>query len=425
MAAEEEAVADQAELVPSAASRRLMQQVNDLGEQAEDPGTIPPIAPRYTKEGGSAPKDTPCRLPFTYGGRAYNDCTDVLAPDLGISADSFTEGDGWCPTGPGPSNEKWAPCAPAGFEPRRCVLSEWSVFEECPVTCGAGGTTRRVRSILEQGDYGCDILEETRACNTFACGAVVTVTGGIAIAGNPRGYGVAGPSGATDLEFAPISVAAMHQDGVDIVYSAGQQTMSSSPPIHRADITPDAITMTIAGQYLGARSISLPSAEGPSTDLFATTSENNVGKMDLSLVIKCEDWMTNSLNHWDSDPKSTGTPGRSNKLTVKLKAGGALATEWNWVAYRSVKKVGYTDFKTLADPQPWKGDLVKNAMCVRQTQNTDKALYTSEECCVTKYAPELVKPCGGEYPECSPLHDKVLDQWANAKCDLEDQLAQI
>jgi len=409
--------------------RRLLQAVSTLGEaqeeQVNDPGVVPPISPRYTTDGGKAPKDTPCRLPFTYGGRAYNDCTDVLAPDLGIGADSFTPANGWCPTGAGPGNDLWGPCAEAGFEPKRCVLSEWSVFEECPVTCGAGGITKRVRSVLEQGDYGCDILEETRACNTFACGAVVTVTGGLTYNGLPRGYGAKGINGGTDLEFAPVSVTAMHQDGVDIVYTAGQENPKASPPIHRADIKPDSISLTVAGQYLGARSIALNSDRGPSSELYATTTENNVGKIDLSLVIKCEDWMSNAMNHWDSDPLKTGEVKRSNKLTVQLKAGGSLSTEWNFVGYRRVKEVGFTDFKTLEDPQPWKGDLVKNAMCIRQTQVPEEGMYTSEECCVTKYAPTLVKPCGGQYPECSQLHEKVLDQWISAKRDLEGELAQF
>jgi len=224
-AEEEEAVQDEAALQPS--SRQLFQIVKNLGEAEADPGLIPPIAPRYTADGGTAPKDTPCRLPFTHGGRAYNDCID------------------------------------------------------------------------------------------------------------------------------------------------------------------------------------------------------NVGKIDLSLVIKCEDWMSNALNHWDSDPLKTGQVKRSNHLTVHLKGQGSLPSEWSFAAYRKVKSVAFRDFKTLEDPQPWNGDLVKNTMCMRQTQNPEQGLYTSEECCSTKYGPLLVKPCDGAFPECSPLHNKVLNQWQNAKSDLEDDLNQF
>jgi hypothetical protein len=281
---------------------------------------------------------------------------------------------------------------------------------------------KRVRTVVTAGDYGCGVLEESRACNTFTCAAVVTVTGGLNSAGLPRGYGPKGPSGNSDLEYAPVSVTAMTSAGVDVVFTAGQEHPTISPPIYRVDIAQDAISLMISGQYMGARSVALSSVAGPASELFATTNLNNVGKIDLTLMMKCEDWMTHGLNHWDSDPKNTGQLARSNQLRARLKIGGISESEWEFVAYRKSKRVSFPDFKTLEDPEPWKGNLVKNVLCMRETQKPEENRYTTEECCVSKYGPTLVKPCDGIYPECSGLHAKVLDQWASAKRDLEDEM---
>merc|ERR1719327_176873 len=99
-------------------------------------------------------------------------------------------------------------------------------------------------------------------------------------------------------------------------------------------------------------------------------------------------------------------------------AGGSHTTQWTFTAYRTVKEVEFSDFMTLEGPQ-WKGKIVKNTLCARETAHTgaeEGIAFTSEECCTEKAGPQLVKPCGGKFDECDDaIHARVLDQWENAK----------
>eukprot|EP00928_Gymnodinium_smaydae_P017931 TRINITY_DN16839_c0_g1_i1.p1 TRINITY_DN16839_c0_g1~~TRINITY_DN16839_c0_g1_i1.p1 ORF type:complete len:1540 (+),score=305.14 TRINITY_DN16839_c0_g1_i1:64-4620(+) len=56
--------------------------------------------------------------------------------------------------------------------PEDCVLSEWTVWNTCDVTCG-GGQTYRSRSMVSPPKHGghCDsgALQETKECNTLSC----------------------------------------------------------------------------------------------------------------------------------------------------------------------------------------------------------------------------------------------------------------
>jgi hypothetical protein len=404
IAEEEAAVADEAALQP--ASRALLQS--------------PAIVTRYTTEGGTAPKDSMCTIPFTAGGIAYNDCTSVPDEAMGITGVGPS---GWCPTGD-PKEPLWGPCAQPGYEPRKCVLSSWSRWESCPVTCGSGGKTSRFRTILAQGDYGCNSLNETRACNAFTCGASVTVAGGFTSDGEVRGFP---DKHGMDLDYEPVSVSAMHTHGTDVVFTAGGVTPISVPPIRRADITHESIRNTVVGTYMGAKSVQVLSPEGPSSELFATTSDNNIGKIDLSLMVECQPFLVQALNHWDSDPEKGGEMRRSQPIVLNLTTAGGHETQWTFAGYRKIKQLLYQDFRTL-EGEPWKGDVVKNVLCARETPVVQESelSFSTEECCVAKAGPSLVKPCGGEFAPCDVnIHAEVLDQWANAKAEVANELIKL
>lgn len=406
VAAEEAAVADEAALQPTA--RALLQS--------------PAIVSRYTVSGGTAPKDSICTIPFTAGGVAYNDCTNVPDEAMGITGIGPT---GWCPTGD-PKQPLWGPCAPSGYEPRKCVLSSWSLWEPCAVTCGSGGKTGRSRTIIEQGDYGCNNLNETRTCNAFTCGATVTVAGGFASDGSARGFP---DKHGLDTEYEPVSVSAMHTHGADVVFLAGGANPTSVPPIRRADISHDsgAIRNTVVGTYMGATSVGVLSPEGPSSELYATTSDHNIGKIDLSLMMECQPFLVQALNHWESDEEKSGEMRRSQPIVLNLTTSGGHATQWTFMGYRKIKALKYQDFSTL-EGEPWKGDVVKNVLCARETPVVQESelSFSTEECCVAKAGPNLIKPCGGEFAPCDVnIHAQVLDQWENAKSEVVNELIKL
>lgn len=403
IAAEEAAVADEAALQP--ASRSLQQS--------------PAIVTRYTIEGGTAPKDSVCTIPFTAAGIAYNDCTNV--PDEAMGITGVGPG-GWCPTG-NPKKPLWGPCAPAGYEPKQCKLTSWSSWKSCQVTCGSGGTTSRFRTIIEQGDYGCNNLNETRTCNAFTCGATVTIAGGFESDGSARGFkDLTG----LDTEYEPVSVAAMHSNGADVVFSAGASNPTSVPPIRRIDISRDAIRNAVVGTYMGAMSVAVLSPEGPSNQLYATTSDNNIGKIDLGLMVECQPFIVQALNHWESDQAKTGQVRRSQPIVLNLTAASGHKTQWTFLGYRKIKALKYKDFSTLGG-EPWKGDVVKNVLCARETPTLEDDLtFATEECCVHKAGPKLVKPCDGQFAPCDVnIHAKVLDQWENAKSEVANEMVML
>jgi len=403
IAAEEAAVADEAALSPSS---RSLQQARE-------------VVTRYTIQGGTAPKDSLCSIPFTAAGIAYNDCTNVPDEAMGITGIGPA---GWCPTGD-PEKPLWGPCAASGYEPKQCELTSWSRWDACQVTCGSGGTTNRFRSIIEQGDYGCNNLNETRSCNAFTCGATVTIAGGFDSYGTARGFisdmGI-------DNEYEPVSVTAMHSNGADVVFSAGASSPNSVPPIRRVDITADRIRNAVVGTYMGALSVTVLSPEGPDSKLYATTSDNNIGTIDLGLMVECQPFIVQALNHWDSDRLKTGEVRRSQPIVMNLTAASGHSSEWTFLGYRKIKALEYKDFRTL-EAQPWKGDVVKNVLCAKQTPTAgDDLAFTTEECCVHKAGPKLVKPCDGQFAPCDVnIHAKVLDQWETARNEVVDEMMML
>lgn len=55
--------------------------------------------------------------------------------------------------------------------PINCVVSAWSVWSACSLACGTGSTTRTrtVATVPQNGGTACPALQETQSCNTQPC----------------------------------------------------------------------------------------------------------------------------------------------------------------------------------------------------------------------------------------------------------------
>jgi len=372
-----------AEESPSVAARQL------LAEAAP--------ATRFTAKGGSSPKDLKCTLPFKYGGMAYNDCITETDPTMGITAELVSE-NGWCPTGTG-SDPMWGPCQPAGYTPTYCTMSPWSVFGRCSVPCG-GGDQARTRTIEQFGDggMGCPALNETRSCGRFQCGQVSTIAGG-GSGGALAQFGMLEDGITPDTNFDPQSVAVRLNGNNDhVVYVSGNQKSSATlkrieildgvvqsadecPAGHRHISESGTCVKAVAnsGQFPGITSVAAVSEQF----VLATTAQHALTALDLSLMVTCEPWVTNALNHWDSDSTGSGVLAETNPLTVSLVPGAGFTNNWQ---IQGLRRVQQQQLKF------GKGSLVKNVMCLREQPRPDEGIVTQQRCCITKSAPRLTRP---------------------------------
>jgi hypothetical protein len=360
----------------------------------------PPV--RFTAEGGSAPKDIKCTIPFKYGGMAYNDCITETDPEMGIT-EELVAANGWCPTGTA-KDPMWGPCEPAGYTPTYCVMSPWSVFGRCSVPCG-GGVQHRTRTIEQFGDggMGCPSLNETRSCAKFECGQVSTVAGGSG-EGALAHFGMLEDGFTPDSNFNPQSVAVrVNGKNDDVVYVSGNR--KSSATLKRIEIkdgivqSPEecpegahhmaahgkcVLPVANSGQFPGIVSLAAVSEQL----VLATTSQHALTALDLSLMVTCEPWITNALNHWNSDEEGSGALAETNALTVTLVPKAGFTNNWQILGLR---KVVSQELKFGT------GNLVKNVMCLREQARPDEGITTQQRCCITKSSPRLSRPILCDY----------------------------
>jgi hypothetical protein len=393
----------------------LMESEDPPPEEDQTPMNLPTKQVRWTMEGGTAPKDSRCHLPFEFYGIAYNDCTDLEDGAQGITSDKFSAEGGWCPT-TGDGNAVWGPCAPKGYQPAVCKVGPWQAYAPCSKACG-GGEMVRNRDIVVPGDAGtgCPVLNETRACNEHTCGVTMTVTGGMGPDGTPMGYGVVDSENTPDIHHQPHSLVALHRTGVDIVYSLGSE--EAGYMVKRVDVHQDDIRVGFAARLAGGVGLGVATE----SSLYGVTIGHNLKHVDLSLQVECQPWMSNALNHWDSDPEKRGHVVQSRALSLQLKPSVGSHAGWTFKASRSIQAIEYDDFIQFGVKQ-WKGDLVKNMLCLKEDAAPAVGVFPSESCCVTKLSPLIKKPCDGEYEECSIAHKSMLQNWEAVKVDVERKL---
>jgi hypothetical protein len=126
-------------------------------------------------------------------------------------------------------------------------------------------------------------------------------------------------------------------------------------------------------------------------EVYVTSSEHTVSKLDLSQQLQCDDWMTNGMYQWDVP--QDGLPYRTSPVKMRLSTLSGSSTLWQLEA---TKMVG--TFKTLGVSENWQANRVgdpyiyqKNTLCALQMdQNAvgDKSV----KCCVTKHAEALPPP---------------------------------
>lgn len=332
---------------------------------------------------------------------------------MGITRGKFTREAGWCPTGT-KSNPLWGPCMPKEYSPIVCVVTAWQAFDECSKTCGGGKMTRTRRVVTKGGaGSGCPTLKESRMCNAHSCGSTVTVTGG------KKGYGVADAEGTPDLTHNPVSVTATQTGNVDVVYSLGSPKGNSD--VKRIDVSHGSIKVGKAGQYIGGVGLGIATE----TQLYGVNLNHNVGSIDLRLHIKCQPWMTDSLNTWQSDPTKSGVLHHANPVQLKLTPAIGSTNEWRFTALRKVKYESFPDFLWEGRPQ-WKGDLTKNVLCMREAKRANQEI-SPEACCVTKNSPSIKKPCGpkSSYGQCHAASRGILEIWEATKAKVAMQLKGI
>lgn len=265
--------------------------------------------------------------------------------------------------------------------------------------CG-GGDQARTRTIEQFGDggMGCPALNETRSCGRFQCGQVSTIAGG-GSGGALAQFGMLEDGITPDTNFDPQSVAVRLNGNNDhVVYVSGNQKSSATlkrievldgvvqsadecPAGHRHISESGTCVKAVAnsGQFPGITSVAAVSEQF----VLATTAQHALTALDLSLMVTCEPWVTNALNHWDSDSTGSGVLAETNPLTVSLVPGAGFTNNWQ---IQGLRRVQQQQLKF------GKGSLVKNVMCLREQPRPDEGIVTQQRCCITKSAPRLTRP---------------------------------
>lgn len=245
---------------------------------------------------------------------------------------------------------------------------------------------------------GCPVLNETRSCGKFQCGQVSTIAGG-GSGGALAHFGLLEDGFTPDSNFNPQSVAVrVNGNNDDVVYVSGNQ--KSSATLKRIEILDGVVQsadqcaaghrhmpdsgkcvkpVANSGQFPGITSLAAVSEQL----VIATTAQHALTALDLSLMVTCEPWVTNALNHWDSDSSGSGALAETNPLTVSLVPEAGFTNNWQILGLRKVQS---------QELKFGKGSLVKNVMCLREQPRPDEGIVTQQRCCITKSAPRLSRP---------------------------------
>merc|ERR1711934_275682 len=176
-----------------------------------------------------------------------------------------------------------------------------------------------------------------------------------------------------------------------------------------------AMPISNSGTFIGLTGLAVVSEQL----VLATTNQHTVEGLDLSLHVECQPWITNALNHWDSDPDATGEVKQTDPSVSKLVPTSGFVNDWTFTGYRRLLKQPDLKFGS--------GNLAKNVMCYQENARPSEGIITQQSCCVSKAAPFLKKPTLCDYltesgstvscPE-SPTPDQ-LDVQEEAECAAE------
>eukprot|EP01065_Artemidia_motanka_P038673 TRINITY_DN47529_c0_g1_i1.p1 TRINITY_DN47529_c0_g1~~TRINITY_DN47529_c0_g1_i1.p1 ORF type:complete len:1580 (+),score=407.30 TRINITY_DN47529_c0_g1_i1:42-4781(+) len=215
-------------------------------------------------------------------------CTAVTPADTPLADQNY----GHAPVSPafdfppighwGGTDDCARPTGPGGTSPCKfdCVTSDWSKWSECNATCGANGTRRRYRTVVETERYGgnpCSALALTEhtPCNRHGCESLcpLTVEGVGSAAGSDTAHtGTAGQYGQQDANtlgscsapFSTIRSTQMYLDGLTSVRPAYFEGCAALQPSiiseaiflfegHFVNVeVGDAIQVTIKGASVGS-----------------------------------------------------------------------------------------------------------------------------------------------------------------------------
>jgi hypothetical protein len=152
---------------------------------------------------------------------------------------------------------------------------------------------------------------------------------------------------------------------------------------------------------------------------FVTSSSHYLVHADLSLEVGCQPWITNAMNHWDSDPDKTGQIKEANRFQLTLFPTSGFGNLWT---FRGLRKV-----TPLSEYKFGEGNVVTNVMCFKEDDVPASGVWGQEMCCVTKAGPNLRQPLLCDYltsmgmtsvcpSEHSALYDQAMAMKALASC---------
>jgi hypothetical protein len=425
--------------------------------QAEDPAESAEADSqavyRFTTPGGTAGADVQCDFPFIFDGQGYNDCTTATKEEYGITTDKFVKtGDNptnsWCRTSADDAEGDlmgWGPCMPSGYMPDYCVVTPWTSWSRCGAVCG-GSSATRTRTVEHEGESQseCPHLNETKACNTHACGNTATVAGGFTVNQTDDsdtvalGIGYVDTLSSPDLTYRPHSISALRHNDTDVVFLAGDSAKTAR--IRRIDITlprdncsslddfesnvQECRQFVSAGRRVESRVAGVIGTPLHfSTSALSATSEaslylvasNKLSMLDLTLQVPCATWIGTEMMAWNFNfPDETSM--ESHPLQVELRPEYGLRSLWEFGGYRQRKMFTYAGEEI--------GFTQKNTMCM-QRMGEDAEYAGPRVCCTFKEIPELrplegATECASEDPDDSEGLDcsKVEADTASRKIGL-------